>query len=113
MKLNEKTHALSNLIEVRNKMKTKSEVVDESVVRGLPSMSVSQIARIIRNDWQRVNYAAVPYLEAMFSLSSVDDYYLQDTGRDVVLRFLCNAGSWRGPIAKAVKAELKLRANSK
>ena len=71
--------------------------------------NISQLARIIKNDWKKVNYAAVPYLEAMFSLDKITDNYMYDTGRDVVMRFLCNASAWRGDTAKAVKAELKSR----
>ena len=67
-----------------------------------------QIAREIRRDWgSKVNYAAVPYLDAMGSLSSVDDYYYSDSGDYIVRYFLSNARSWRGPKAKEIKAELK------
>lgn len=65
------------------------------------------IARKIRADWKNVNYAARPYLEAMASLSSVDDSYGFDNGRSIIRYFLCNASSWRGPIAKEIKATLK------
>ena len=71
------------------------------------SRSLSLIARDIRQDWKTVNYAAKPYLEAMQSLSSITDSYGCDNAKSVVLYFLCNAGSWRGPVAKSIKAELK------
>ena len=65
------------------------------------------IARDISQDWKKVNYAAKPYLEAMQSLSSITDSYGCDNAKSIVLYFLCNASTWRGPIAKSIKAELK------
>ena len=49
----------------------------------------------------------MPYLEAMHSLNSIDDNYMYDTGKSVVLSFLANAGTWRGEKAREIKAELK------
>lgn len=69
--------------------------------------SLRDIAREIRQDWAKVNYAAEPYLAAMSTLQSVRDSYYADTGRSVVSYFLANAGSWRGDVARRVKAELK------
>ena len=71
------------------------------------SRPLNLIARDIRQDWKNVNYAAKPYLEAMQSLSSITDSYGSDNAKSVVLYFLCNAGTWRGPVAKSIKAELK------
>ena len=71
------------------------------------SRPLNLIAREIRQDWKKVNYAAVPYLRAMSDLDGVGDAYGHDTGRSVVLYFLANAGTWRGPVAKAIKVELK------
>ena len=65
------------------------------------------IAREIRRDWKHVNYAAIPYLDALSSLSSVSDSYGYDSAKSVILYFLGNASSWRGETAKRVKAELK------
>jgi hypothetical protein len=66
-----------------------------------------EIAREIRRDWKNVNYAAAPYLDAMGSLQTIEDDYFMDSARSVVSYFLCNAGSWRGEVARRVKAELK------
>lgn len=66
-----------------------------------------EIAREIRQDWKNVNYAAAPYLDAMGTLHSVEDNYFMDSGKSVVLYFLSNASSWRGDVARRVKAELK------
>lgn len=68
---------------------------------------LSNIAHDIRRDWKNVNYAAKPYLAAMFELDRITDSYMFDTGRGIVAYFLSNATSWRGPVAKLIKAELK------
>ena len=69
---------------------------------------LSEIAQEIRRDWgAKVNYAAKPYLDAMSTLNSVNDKYGWDSGKSIVAYFLCNAGTWRGDVAKRIKAELK------
>jgi hypothetical protein len=75
--------------------------------------SIRDIADEIALDWKKVNYAAVPYLQAMAELDSINDDYYYDSAREVVLRFLCNAGTWRGETAKRVKLELKRMAGIK
>ena len=67
---------------------------------------LSAIAREIRADWKKVNYAAVPYLDAMASLESIKDPYYLDSGSSVVAYFLANANSWRGEKAREIKKEL-------
>ena len=65
------------------------------------------IAQEITKDWgTKVNYGAVPYLNAMTQLYSIDDMYYDDTADSVVRYFLSNARSWRGEVAKRVKKEL-------
>lgn len=66
-----------------------------------------EIAREIRNDWKNVYFGAKPYLDALSSLDSVNDNYMYDSGKSMVLYFLANASSWRGENAKRIKAELK------
>lgn len=66
-----------------------------------------KIAQEIRKEWPNANYAAVPYLDAMRSMASVNDTYGLDDGKTIVLYFLANAGTWRGEAAKRIKAELK------
>ena len=68
---------------------------------------ISDIARDIGRAWDKPNFAAKPYLDAMRSLYSVDDAYGCDSGKSVVLYFLSNASMFRGEAAKALKAELK------
>ena len=78
----------------------------------LEDMSINQIARLIQKDWGKVNFAAIPYLDAMYALTTIDNQYGMDSGRDIVNRFLGNAGQWRGETARAVKTELKRRLKS-
>ena len=69
--------------------------------------NISEIAAEIRRDWKKVNFAAVPYLQAMQCLNTMQDSYGCDSALSIVSYFLCNAGSWKGETAKRVKAELK------
>ena len=72
-----------------------------------PSRPLHQIAKDIRADWKNVNYAAKPYLDALGQLDSITDSFGYDSAKGIVLRFLGNASSWRGEVAKRIKAELK------
>lgn len=76
------------------------------IVEETRTRTISAIAREIRREWKNVNYAAVPYLEAMGSLESINENYYEDSGRSVVAYFLANAGAWRGDTARRIKAEL-------
>lgn len=69
--------------------------------------SISTIAREIRRDWIKPNFAAVPYLEAMQTLNLITDKYYYDSADSVVRYFLSNATTWKGDKARAIKAELK------
>ena len=75
----------------------------------MKDLKIHEIAKIIRTDWKKPNYAAVPYLDAMSSLKSVNDDYYNDSGKSVVLYFLSNASTWRGPAAREIKKELNRR----
>ena len=75
----------------------------------LTTATPTELAVIIRKDWKQPFYGAVPYISAMRSLPDFESNYGLDSGRDIALRFLCNAGTWRGATARAVKAELKRR----
>jgi len=73
--------------------------------------TLRDIAFEIQNDWitrkgQKIVTSALPYLNAMKSLDSVDDAYGLDSGRSIVLYFLANAGAWRGEKAREIKKEL-------
>jgi hypothetical protein len=67
-----------------------------------------EIAKEIRSDWgSKIYFGAKPYIMAMLSLNSIDDKYMLDDARDIVRYFLANASTWRGEVARRVKAELK------
>jgi len=93
------------------------ELLDELSTAPAGPRMLHQIARDIRRDWCKVDkrtgysvpnvwFGAVPYLDAMGTLQSVDDSYGADSARSIVAYFLANASTWRGPMAKQVKAEL-------
>jgi hypothetical protein len=75
--------------------------------------SLATIAAEICRDWKQPYFGAVPYLNALSTMDQVSDGYYNDSGVSVVLYFLSNATSWRGPVAKRVKAELKQIAGQK
>lgn len=68
---------------------------------------IYKIAQDISANWENVNYAALPYLQAMHGLNSISDKYGFDNAKTIVLYFLSNAKAWRGEKAKAIKIELK------
>lgn len=76
----------------------------------LASAPLSQVADVIRRSWHPISVHAQPYVQTMLQLPSIDSNYGLDSGKEIVLRFLCNAGTWRGPVARVVKAELSRRA---
>lgn len=85
-------------------MTTNGTLLNKDLTR---KRSLSEIAREIRSDWKKVYFGAVPYLQAMGTLNSVNDMYGCDDAKSIVLYFLSNASTWRGEVAKRVKAELK------
>lgn len=64
------------------------------------------IAQDIRKHWKNVYFGAVPYLQAMAMLTTIDDKYGEDSARSIVNYFLSNANSFRGEDARRIKAEL-------
>jgi len=68
---------------------------------------LTDIAREINADWKKPHFAAIPYLNALAGMHCIRDRFGYDDARSIVLYFLSNAGSWRGPVAKRIKAELK------
>ena len=69
--------------------------------------SINVIANEVRKDWKNVNFAAQPYLDAMYSLDTTKDQYGCDSALSIVSYFLANAQTWKGETAKRIKAELK------
>ena len=78
----------------------------------LSTLSIAGLAQVIKKDWKKVYFGAVPYLNAMCLLNHISDTYGLDDCKEIVIYFLGNATSWRGETARAVKAELKKRCNS-
>ena len=68
---------------------------------------IYEIAKEIRSDWKNVWFGAKPYLDAMFALNAVSDNYGYDSGQSIVTYFLANAATWKGEVARRIKAELK------
>lgn len=79
----------------------------------LTKQSISQLAYLIKRDWKKVNFAALPYLNAMTQVISMEDVFIAEDVRSIVIYFLSNASSYRGENAKAIKTELKRRAKIK
>ncbi len=48
-----------------------------------------------------------PYVTALASMATVNDYYGEDDGRMTVTYLLSNLSGWRGAIARVIKAELR------
>jgi hypothetical protein len=69
--------------------------------------SLRVIAQEIRSDWKKVYFGAVPYLDAMSTLDSIEGNYYFDSAKSIVRYFLSNATTWRGDVARRVKAELR------
>jgi hypothetical protein len=66
-----------------------------------------EVAADIRQTWgDKINYGAKPYLDAMADLNEITDVYGSESAKSIVLYFLSNAGTWRGPDARRIKAEL-------
>ena len=69
--------------------------------------TLSTIAYEISKDWRKPYFGAVPYLQAMSTLSDIKQPYGYDSGESIVRYFLSNATSWRGDTARRIKSELK------
>jgi len=74
------------------------------------SRPIYEIAKEIDTDWSSkgkgVYFGAVPYLQAMHTINSIKDDYIDDTADSVVRYFLANASTWRGDKAREIKKEL-------
>ena len=68
--------------------------------------SLAVIANEICKDWQDVYFGAVPYLDAMATLDSIEDNYIMDSAHSIVIYFLSNASTWKGETARTIKKEL-------
>lgn len=68
--------------------------------------TINQIAVEIKKTWKNVNFAAIPYLNAMMSIEKISDKYFEDDASSIVAYFLSNAQTWRGDDARRIKKEL-------
>jgi hypothetical protein len=68
---------------------------------------IHQIAADIKAHWPKPYLGAVPYISAMQLLYNINEEYVYDSARSIVLYFLGNAKTWRGPDARRIKAELR------
>jgi hypothetical protein len=68
---------------------------------------IREIAKEIRKYWEQPYFGAVPYIEAMQNLETINDKYYMDSAKSIVLYFLSNAATFRGEHARRIKAELK------
>lgn len=89
------------------------DIAMQDLANELKKLSLSDLAVRVRRDWAKPYFGAVPYLQAMGTLDSIKDNYYSDSGDSIVRYFLANANTWRGPVAKAVKAELNRRLKEK
>ena len=75
---------------------------------------IETIANEIRKDWGvKTDFAARPYLKAMYGLNSISDNYLCDSASEIIARFLSNASTYRGETAKRIKKELNAMLKAK
>lgn len=65
------------------------------------------IANEILSHCPKPYFGAVPYLQAMRDLSSINEKYGEDDARSIINYFLANARSFRGEDAIRLKTELK------
>lgn len=71
------------------------------------SRPIYEVASEIRKLWAKPYFGAVPYLDAMGSLSDKYSKYMYDDAVSIVTYFLSNATTFRGEDAKRLKKELK------
>lgn len=72
-----------------------------------PERPMHQIGDEIASDWKNPYFGAVPYIEAMRTMPSIDSPYGADPGDSIVAYFLSNATTWKGETARRVKGELR------
>jgi hypothetical protein len=73
----------------------------------METRSISSIAYDIKRTWAKPYFGAKPYLDAMTQLGSINDKFIDDDARSIVMYFLANASTFRGNDAKVLKLELK------
>lgn len=69
--------------------------------------TISEITKEIKADWKKPYFGAVPYIQAMQSIGTIDEMYGWERADSIVRYFLGNATTWRGETARRIKSELK------
>lgn len=92
-----------------------AEEVEKAMSTSAPPRPLFKIANEIVTDWpmSKMYFGARPYVNAMFSLNKITDKYGAEDAKSIILYFLSNASTWRGPNARRIKAELKKMAGVK
>ena len=93
-------------------VKIAKSLLSEDVQPNFRNMTINDIGYFIVKNWKPMNFGAKPYAEAMKEIDN-NGMYIMDSWESVVAYWLSNASTWRGPVAKAVKAELKRRLKSR
>ena len=78
----------------------------DSKITPITPRAIHSIAADITREWKNVYFGAVPYLNAMKSLSSISEDYYGDRAETVIIYFLANAQTFRGEQARSLKLEL-------
>jgi hypothetical protein len=83
--------------------------IKSPATRGGESMArpLHEIAEESVLNWPERYFDAVPHIHGMRRIEKVTDRYEVDDGEGLVHYFLVNARTWRGEVAKRVKAELR------
>lgn len=97
----------------RNQRRPQNDFRKDDGCMDYSTLTLAELSDIIIHDWISVNCAAVPYLSAMGTLSTMSDSFGADDAQTIVLYFLSNASNWRGTLAREIKTELKKRLNKK
>jgi hypothetical protein len=96
---------------------TKTSEVKPETSTKIKEGNLSDISRVIRRDLKaqnkKVPFGAEPYLQALDTMDNIGDMYGADRGSSIVAYALSNLSSYKGPVAREVKAELKRRLKAK
>ena len=96
-----KSHGLGSPVKQKEQQKETTMTNQQTSPVDYRFHSLPEIVNVIRADWKKVNFAAVPYLQAMGMLNTIQNNYGLDSGVSIVLYFLSNATSWKGEIGRA------------
>lgn len=67
----------------------------------------AEIVRTIRADWRNPYFGAVPYLDALEGLTTWDCTVEFEHARALAPYLLNNLRTWKGEVARTVKAQLR------